>query len=515
MRIKLPIKNKKTNIIILSIFTLILLGSGIFLLWRVNQEETVAPEDSEAGCPSGYSYKSMGPDDCNLMASNQKCMYCVDNNWTNSMKGCYKSGPCKAGIGWISYKEPVKKSDPTPNCGTEPTGYSFNKAPTSNIGPFPEDGTVVLYFKNLLTVEYRPLLTFKDANDQTYSIKIPALDGNNRARVVTEMEVKAGEYITLVQSDDDMNNGNPSCAPTAGPPYLSWGWIAPSGGTCGSGLQGPPGGIANFGKPSVASDVTWAQSFGYDIVGKGSQCWADWREWPGDYDFNDYFLQISYEPLAEVLTPDWVITKNAAEVCLNEDTETPTSEISYTVSILNQGQAEGYIDKIVDQLDTKVLDEYISNVTEGGVVSEGTISWELETDDETFLPDQEKTYTYTLSIPFADFGQYENIVTATTRDGDTIQATKTMTADCEMTPEEEEVIVEDLPETGLFGDSEKPLVAGIALIFLGFAWNLFGSKLLLLTTSIPDTYQKTKKTIQYQKSEQRRKKFEKKVVKSN
>jgi len=62
MEVRLPNKNKK-NIIILSILAFVFLASGIFLLWRVNQEKTVAPEDSEAG--------SVGS--CCCMDGKEKC----------------------------------------------------------------------------------------------------------------------------------------------------------------------------------------------------------------------------------------------------------------------------------------------------------------------------------------------------------------------------------------------------------------------------------------------------------
>jgi hypothetical protein len=59
MEVMLPNKNKR-NVIILSILAFVFLGSGIFLLWRVNQEEDLSPEYSEAGgsnegCAPEYS----------------------------------------------------------------------------------------------------------------------------------------------------------------------------------------------------------------------------------------------------------------------------------------------------------------------------------------------------------------------------------------------------------------------------------------------------------------------------
>ena len=58
MKIKL---SRQTSIILISIFALILLGAGGYLLWRVNQQDTVAPTDSSANdCPDGCYWHGGG-----------------------------------------------------------------------------------------------------------------------------------------------------------------------------------------------------------------------------------------------------------------------------------------------------------------------------------------------------------------------------------------------------------------------------------------------------------------------
>lgn len=42
--------SKKTSIILIVILVLVIGGSAGYLIWRINQEDTVAPTDSEAGC---------------------------------------------------------------------------------------------------------------------------------------------------------------------------------------------------------------------------------------------------------------------------------------------------------------------------------------------------------------------------------------------------------------------------------------------------------------------------------
>jgi hypothetical protein len=63
MKLKLT---KKGKIVIFVILGIIVLGSGGFLLWRVLQDDTVAPEDSDAGGPgSCCCVRSSCPPQCN------------------------------------------------------------------------------------------------------------------------------------------------------------------------------------------------------------------------------------------------------------------------------------------------------------------------------------------------------------------------------------------------------------------------------------------------------------------
>ena len=229
----MAIRLNKTTKIVLAIVIFVLSVALGYLIWRVNQPERLDPIDSEAA--------------------------------------------------------------PSTNCGTAPN-YSYQSTP-SVVGPFPEDGEVVLYYKSLLTDQYRPILTFSHGGE-TRDFKMPALDSNKRAVVHTGIRVSAGDTITLEKSDDGYIHPDIRCAPEPADPPLSFGWIAPVDGKCGSGLAGPPtkGGSKPLAMVPVTEEIAWVESLGSVVVDNGSQCWADWREWPGDYDFNDYFLQISYKP---------------------------------------------------------------------------------------------------------------------------------------------------------------------------------------------------------------------------
>jgi len=414
---------------------------------------------------------------------------------TNCPVGAYKwvCDDLADGSGYILVEEPcVDEGDEEPalNCGTEPT-YTFNKAPTTGIGPFTKGGEVILYYTSLLDSTYRPELTFSH-NGATHVIKMPALDANKRARVETNIQVAAGDTITFVKSDDDRDQGDPECAPdeSVNPKYISWGWIAPSGGECGSGLAGPPtGGISDDPMDKIAvltsSYNSWVQGFGDEPVvsTKGSQCWADWREWPGDYDFNDYFLQIAYVPQAviEETEPIWGITKNVVESCLDEGTENPVAQLTYTITVRNTGDGDGTIEKVTDDLDNKVLAAFVqSGITSPGDYTNGTILWDYTGTPLNIAAGTTKTYTYTLLIDKDSFGVYNNTVTLTPTGDSPVTATVSIDADCDVlvpeepTPEDpeepEEPVVtpeETIPETGIFDSTVGRVSVGLILVILG------------------------------------------------
>jgi len=281
--------NKTTKII--GAISIILLSVVLgYLIWKLNQESQLGPGDSDAGsCASIPNQGSTGPEGSPCDASN--CGGPCGEYTFKCGNLCYKAS-CGAS---------ACSSGEVEDCGSEPKDYAFNKVPT-RIGPFPKTGKVVLFYKSLLGADYRPKITLKGSDGVSKEYKMPAVDANNRSKLVTDTIVYAGDYAYLTKSDDDLNQGDPYCEP-GDPKYISWGWIAPnSNSTCGSGLAGPPQGFIPTVKKDIASDLAWQASNGNEIVANGKQCWADWRDFPGDYDFNDYFLMVSYEESTQPVT---------------------------------------------------------------------------------------------------------------------------------------------------------------------------------------------------------------------
>jgi hypothetical protein len=78
---------KKTRTILLIVLAVLVVGGGGFLFWRINQEDTVAPEDSEAiDCPDGQV--ACGTVCCD---SDEECEFCGCNKplgWCGIPNGC-------------------------------------------------------------------------------------------------------------------------------------------------------------------------------------------------------------------------------------------------------------------------------------------------------------------------------------------------------------------------------------------------------------------------------------------
>ena len=201
-------------------------------------------------------------------------------------------------------------------------------------------------------------------------------------------------------------------------------------------------------------------------------------------------LTTTFTVQAEETNPDWTITKNAVEVCKDENTENPTSELTYTITLKNIGDGEGTITKIVDTLDPKVLATYISNISDSGAYASGAITWTPT--DTTFATQEQRTYTYKVTVPKDAFGKYANTVTAYPSEGESLVANAEITADC----------VIEAPDTGIFDSTWSKIIAGVVLIAFGISYNklvLFSRKLRISVLDIQD--------------EARKKNFEKKVVK--
>ena len=513
-----PKISKKGKILIIALLVLILGGSGVYLLWRTNQADTTAPTDSEAGqsyngscwaccTESEFEYDSNGNKYCpggSLCGCSVKCgdgvtirKKCSDSD-AKACTNCYHAAPgdddpvggveCNIGSqcdntcywpevaycngdGTCSCKS-GSSNGCTSSTACEPVCPSGYEKCTSNCGTDTKTATCTdrcagcnnkytnkITCKRVVTTNVcdggewltKPTGKYKYCDPITYTAKAKDSDGIDKASVVVKLNSVKRTKFTI----DDVKttslviteplSTSTTCLPV-GSYTLSMSWKDKKGAT------------------STACSLSTT-------------------------------FKITEVDVPEV-NPEWSITKIAAEQCLEDG----DAEVIYTISIKNIGEGTGSIDKIVDTLDSKVLASYITGtISEGGLFGSGNITWELEGEAETFAPEQEKTYTYSLIIPKTAFGSYTNIVTATPTAGENFSDSVTVEVDCE----------QDIPQTGLFDSTVAKIAAGVILLLLGFnlhrvdtSFRRVQNSLNILSISMKDT-----------QSERRKKNFEKKIVK--
>lgn len=169
--------------------------------------------------------------------------------------------------------------------------------------------------------------------------------------------------------------------------------------------------------------------------------------------------------------PEWDIEKKALQTCVNDWTENPTSNLTYTVTITNTntGSGAGTITSILDTLDPKVDSTKVTNISNGGVIQNGIITWNLTSPLSDFDPGESKSFTYSISVNKESFGIYENTVVATpdisSGDSSNLEASVNIEARCNVPGEPVQ------PDTGLFDDSKNIVILGAALLFAGLGWS--------------------------------------------
>ncbi len=186
---------------------------------------------------------------------------------------------------------PVCSGDSCTFTNTVQGGGSVNffRNPTNIVGPFNKDGQVRLYIYGLnnnpgASVDYVRITLSNGSQSYMFSVA-------SRTVIDTAISVRQGDYVSMYV--EDYLHGWV-------PPGVSYGyrgdvgWNAPDGANrCGSGLPHHDGG-GFYSRVYVGSLITLAGQAGEPLVSK--QCWDDWPEWSGDYDFEDYFIVFSYVP---------------------------------------------------------------------------------------------------------------------------------------------------------------------------------------------------------------------------
>jgi len=519
---------KRAKIIILASLVLLLAGAGGYLLWRVNNSETISPDVSEAtggigaccgpaGCVAGWKC------DTSQSCSETKTVTCSYAGQPVSC-GTYKgvagspSSPCLYPGQSISCSysiggKCVKETSPNPeqptnngvcdirkcewpetlmssnNCACEtckginvngcsgnPPQCTPDACPSGQVSCGVSGDSVSGCTKSTSCVAYHP-----DCNNPTvvYRYCKPA------PTVITTNVCDSGTWVTK---------------PTGTYAYcdaISYSATATdSDGIDQTSISVKLNNVSRTGvtKSNVSTTTTISETLSSttNCLTPGAYTLAmDWKDTKGAASTN-CALSTTFTVSEEVLNPDWSITKGVVEKCIDENTTDPSSQLTYTVTVKNTGEGEGTITKIVDSLDAKVLEAYISNISNSGIYADGDITWTLSDTDKVFVADQSKVFTYVITVPKDTFGTYANTVTAYPAEGGNVIADANVVADC----------VVEAPDTGIFDSTWAKILVGVLFIGVGVNYlqiSKFTKKLYISVNEFSD--------------ERRKKNFEKKVVK--
>ncbi len=276
-----PKKKFGTKKIIATILGILLLiggvGAGIALTSQKQLFQQKAFDSSQQS-----SLPCTTSDDC---AEGLQC------NWDNECIPTPTPGPTWPSPTWPPNptdqptNQPTSSPDPTHkpgNCGNKPSPLPNFTKPPFNISTSSLTATA-----QKLWVHY-----YMGGLERKINISL-----NGTAKVITVQEggkydtgltVKKGDELKIIGIEEP--NQKAACAPDQTKPNMSFAWMAPnSDNTCGTTLPDPGG------NPYKPKDIT--NYLKYIANSKNTvlsyECWADWREWPGDYDFEDFFLTFS------------------------------------------------------------------------------------------------------------------------------------------------------------------------------------------------------------------------------
>lgn len=227
-----------------------------------------------------FQQKASTPIDCDPKACPRCSCGCTSTDdcaTSNACNICPSSSP-------VSTQAPEPTVSPT-NCGKAPDPIPSFTKPGFTI---PTDS---------LSETAKPLIVYYYKGNGIERIIKLNLNGTNKEVVVsskgavdTGLTIKKGD--TLIVKNIIEPTVTAACAPDKSLPHKSLGWISPnSNKTCGLTLPGPPSKYEPFVPIDISSVLSQLDATGDTILSK--ECWADWMEWPGDYDFEDFFLAFS------------------------------------------------------------------------------------------------------------------------------------------------------------------------------------------------------------------------------
>ena len=203
-----------------------------------------------------------------------------------------------------------------------------------------------------------------------------------------------------------------------------------------------------------------------------SMSWKDKKDVGGEA----CALTTSFVVLEKQTNPDWEISKSVVEQCIDDSTEDPKAELTYTIAIKNTGDGAGQISKIEDVLDDKVQSSFVqsSSITPPGKYEGGKIIWDYISSPLSLAAGESKVYTYKILLDKENFETYSNTATLTPVGSPSLSSSANIVADCIITtPDTPDKPGEKVPQTGLFDSVLSRIAAGVILVIFGvFVYNI-------------------------------------------
>ncbi len=457
----MALRLNKTSKILFALGIVILSGALGYLIWRVNEKETVAPGESKAGenqccCPEDIGHPERGCtssvacicefaegncDDLPLCTPEYNCYEGSDCNdqvscsWPSvafcnygkcecrsSNNGCTSSNHCTPSCDGELYDPPCKSGESV-SCSDECSGC--NNAYTYNSCCRKEEVEVVCG---------------DGKKDSTEACDYKASPTGCKSGYTCTNKCKC--VATASCGDGKVDTGE-DCDPKAIPTGCNTGATCLSDCSCSAVTEDTCGdGTLDTGEECEVGDPT------------GNSCtWVNCNQ-------------------STCLCKALSITKGVVERCIDEGTENPKAELTYTVTVANSGTEDRTVTKIEDVLDPKILSAGITptGITSPGAYSNGKILWDYQTTNLAIKGGETKIYTYKLSVDKANFGEYTNTVTLTRSTGVTSEASSKIVADC----------VIEIPQTGIFDSTLGRIAVGIALLIIGGVVYTIPSRVLIL-----------------------------------
>ncbi len=511
----MAVRLTKTSKIVFAIAIIVLSVVLGFLIWRVNQESTIAPIDSEAGggggaccgpagCISGWRCDTSKP--CNetlcvtgscpatykgaTLSSTGTCVNpgyegktkCVYNNIAGTCvretdPGGPTEGDCKdTKCEWPEVTMSGRNDATVPVCRCAPcTGRKAGdpwscsgNPPTCNPGGCPSgyedcgdstnhEGGECRKMGSISCTVYHP-----DCNNPSVIYRYC------KPIVVVENVCDGGSWVTKPSGNIAYENDITFSAKAKDSDGIDKASISVKRGTTNIPIctTGQTVGCITLAEAATETTISGTLSNASNRLQPGNyEITMSWKDKKGAASAA-CALSTTFTVLPQQTNPNWSITKGVVEQCIDAGTTNPKSELTYTITVKNTGNGAGTITKIEDVMDSKVQDSFVqtSSITSPGIYANKKITW-------TFSPalsiaaGATKTYTYKVVIDKDNFDTYANTVTLTPVGSSSIVATANITADCEIGEEPEQP--GEVPQTGVFDTTISRIIAGFALVFFG------------------------------------------------